>query len=133
MEVYDKAVHLIGYVLQCNVRQSPPEEPVQFGDNERETWMEEIAQRAAAEDWSLVQRKNTIATAAIIANFSDSTAPDDVISEAMLATRAQARADLVGLFGEGLEPEIDGVVEMWWSPEVQAALRSFVEKLKKRK
>jgi enoyl-CoA hydratase/carnithine racemase len=53
--------------------------------------------------------------------------------QAMLATRAQSRADLIGLFSEGVEREIDGVVEMWWSPEVQSALHSFVEKLKKRK
>jgi Delta3-Delta2-enoyl-CoA isomerase len=53
--------------------------------------------------------------------------------QAMLATRAQARADLTVLFSEGLDRETEAVVEMWWSPEVQTALHAFVEKLKKRK
>lgn len=53
--------------------------------------------------------------------------------QAMLATRAQARADLIGLFDGGVEREIAGVVEMWWNPEVQSALHAFVERLRKRK
>jgi enoyl-CoA hydratase/carnithine racemase len=53
--------------------------------------------------------------------------------QAMLATRAQARADLTALFGEDLDRELEEIVEMWWSPDVQSALRSFVEKLKKKK
>src|ERR1700722_3898829 len=53
--------------------------------------------------------------------------------QAMLATRAQARADLIGLFSESLDREVDGIVEMWWSPGVQSALRTFAEKLKKKK
>lgn len=50
----------------------------------------------------------------------------------MLATRDQSRADLRGLFSQDVEREIAGVVEMWWAPDVQAALRTFVERLRKK-
>jgi hypothetical protein len=74
------------------VSQTPPlKKPVVFGDNEREFWMEEIALRAEAEDWMHVQRKNVITMAAHEAVFAATIPPDDLIYEAMLATRAPVR------------------------------------------
>src|SRR5262249_20254175 len=51
---------------------------------------------------------------------------------AMLASRDQSRADLRALFSTDIEREIGEVVEMWWNPDVQAMLRAFVAKLKKK-
>ena len=52
---------------------------------------------------------------------------------AMRSTRARARADLAGLFNQDLDREIAEAAEMWWSPEVQAALRAFAERLGKKR
>jgi hypothetical protein len=74
------------------VSQTPSlEKPVPFGDNEREFWMDEIALRAEAEDWTHVQRKNAITKAAYEASFAATIRPDDLIFEAMLATRTPVR------------------------------------------
>jgi len=53
--------------------------------------------------------------------------------QAMLSTREQSRADLCGLFSQGVEREVGEVAEVWWSPEVQTALRGFVERLGKKR
>ena len=52
--------------------------------------------------------------------------------EAMTATRRQARADLVDLFGSGLGAELEGVIDSWWSPSTQSTLRALVDRLKKK-
>ncbi|PYX85333.1 MAG: enoyl-CoA hydratase/isomerase family protein [Acidobacteria bacterium] len=53
-------------------------------------------------------------------------------SEAMLATRRTARADLLHLFEVNLEPEIQRVIENWWSPSTQSTLRALVERMGKK-
>ncbi len=53
--------------------------------------------------------------------------------EAMAATRREARADLVGLFDQVFERELDQVIENWWSPEAQTVLRNLAERLASRK
>ncbi len=53
-------------------------------------------------------------------------------AEAMLATRRQARADLVALFDTGLEQELKTVIEGWWHPTTQNTLRALVERLGKK-
>jgi enoyl-CoA hydratase/carnithine racemase len=50
---------------------------------------------------------------------------------AMSLTREAARAGLVRLMDEGLAGELDQLVENWFHPEAQAALRGLVERLKK--
>jgi Delta3-Delta2-enoyl-CoA isomerase len=52
---------------------------------------------------------------------------------ALAATRRAARADLVGLFGEEIEGELDRVLESWFHPETQAVLKGVVERLMKKK
>jgi 3,2-trans-enoyl-CoA isomerase len=51
---------------------------------------------------------------------------------AMSSTRQQARSDLVKLFERSFADELQDVAEMWWDEETQAALRSMVERLKKK-
>jgi enoyl-CoA hydratase/carnithine racemase len=51
--------------------------------------------------------------------------------EAMTLTRRAARADLVGFF-ENVEPELQRVIEGWWSPSTQSTLRAVADRLKKR-
>lgn len=53
--------------------------------------------------------------------------------EAMTETRRRARADLVALFDEAGEAELDVVAGNWFSSETQGALKALVEKLAKRK
>ena len=53
-------------------------------------------------------------------------------SEAMSATRRDARKDLVACFGPNTEAELQGVAESWWSPETQAALRALTARLGKK-
>ena len=48
---------------------------------------------------------------------------------AMSETRRKARADLVGIFQEDLEPEIESVIASWWSNEAQATLKSVAARL----
>jgi Delta3-Delta2-enoyl-CoA isomerase len=52
-------------------------------------------------------------------------------SDAMLATRRLARADLAELFEGGSEEELRAVVDNWWSPETQNVLKALVKRLGK--
>jgi enoyl-CoA hydratase/carnithine racemase len=52
--------------------------------------------------------------------------------QAMAATRKKARADLVGLFDQGLDRELDEVIASWWSDEAQSVLKGLAERLKKK-
>jgi 3,2-trans-enoyl-CoA isomerase len=51
---------------------------------------------------------------------------------AMSATRRKARADLVGLFEQDLERELDEVTKSWWSDEAQSVLHAVAERLGKK-
>jgi Delta3-Delta2-enoyl-CoA isomerase len=51
--------------------------------------------------------------------------------EAMIHTRQLARADLVALFSN-LEPELQRVIESWWSPATQTVLRELAQRLGKK-
>jgi len=51
---------------------------------------------------------------------------------AMSITRKKARADLAVLF-DRVEPEIEEMIQSWWSEETQTTLRSLVERLAKKK
>ena len=53
-------------------------------------------------------------------------------AEAMTSTRRGARADLVAIFENNLEPELQRVVEGWWSPSTQGTLRALAERLGKK-
>ena len=53
-------------------------------------------------------------------------------AEAMTSTRGRARADLVAIFKSNLEPELQYVIESWWSPSTQATLRALAERLGKK-
>ena len=53
-------------------------------------------------------------------------------AEAMSSTRRGARADMVALFEANLEPELQRVIESWWSPSTQATLRALAERLGKK-
>ncbi len=53
-------------------------------------------------------------------------------TEAMTSTRREARADLVAIFENNLEPELLRVVEGWWSPSTQGTLRALAERLGKK-
>ena len=53
-------------------------------------------------------------------------------AEAMTSTRRRARADLVAIFESNLEPELQRVVEGWWSPSTQGTLRALAERLGKK-
>jgi Delta3-Delta2-enoyl-CoA isomerase len=48
---------------------------------------------------------------------------------AMNETRRKARADLVSMFQENLEPEIEGVIASWWTEEAQSTLKAVAAKL----
>jgi 3,2-trans-enoyl-CoA isomerase len=54
-----------------------------------------------------------------------------VPAEAMAVTRRNARADLVGLC-DNVEPELEVVIEGWWRPQTQHALRTMVERLREK-
>ena len=53
-------------------------------------------------------------------------------TEAMTSTRRGARADLVAIFEGNLEPELQRVIEGWWSPSTQGTLRALAERLGKK-
>ena len=55
-----------------------------------------------------------------------------VPSDAFLATRQKARADLVALFDRDLQQEMDYVTTKWWSPSTQATLHALAERLGKK-
>lgn len=50
----------------------------------------------------------------------------------MTSTRRGARADLVAIFETNLEPELQRVIESWWSPSTQRTLRALAEWLGKK-
>jgi Delta3-Delta2-enoyl-CoA isomerase len=52
--------------------------------------------------------------------------------QAMAATRKKARVDLVGLFDQGLDRELDEVIASWWSDEAQTVLKALAERLAKK-
>jgi enoyl-CoA hydratase/carnithine racemase len=52
--------------------------------------------------------------------------------QAMAATRKKTRADLVGLFDQGLDRELDEVISNWWSDEAQTVLKGLAERLARR-
>ena len=52
--------------------------------------------------------------------------------DAMAATRRRARADLVELFAESFDLELELVNATWWSPEAQTTLRVLVQRLARR-
>ena len=52
--------------------------------------------------------------------------------QAMAATRKKARADLVGLFDQDLDRELDEVIANWWSAEAQTVLKALAERLARR-
>jgi 3,2-trans-enoyl-CoA isomerase len=52
--------------------------------------------------------------------------------ETMAATRRLARADLAEIYAEDLGPEMGGMLDAWFAPEAQGAMRALVEKLAKR-
>jgi enoyl-CoA hydratase/carnithine racemase len=51
---------------------------------------------------------------------------------AMQATRRQARADLVALFDQDFEHELNQMLANWWSLEAQSVLHAMVERLGKK-
>jgi Delta3-Delta2-enoyl-CoA isomerase len=51
---------------------------------------------------------------------------------AMSVTRDKSRVDLVALF-ERVEPEIEEMIQSWWSAEAQTTLRAVAERLTKKK
>ena len=53
-------------------------------------------------------------------------------ADAMTGTRRLARADLSVIFEADLQPELQSVVEAWWSPEAQRTLRALAERLGKK-
>jgi 3,2-trans-enoyl-CoA isomerase len=52
-------------------------------------------------------------------------------TEAMIATRREARADLIAYFEQNMEPELQDVSASWWAPETQIALHALTAKLGK--
>jgi Delta3-Delta2-enoyl-CoA isomerase len=53
--------------------------------------------------------------------------------QAMAATRKKARADLVSLFDQSFDLELDEVIASWWSDEAQTVLKGLAERLSKKK
>lgn len=53
--------------------------------------------------------------------------------QAMLSTRAMARADLAALFADPASLPVEDFLEMWFATEAQNTLRAMVEKLKAKK
>jgi Delta3-Delta2-enoyl-CoA isomerase len=53
--------------------------------------------------------------------------------QAMTLTRTKARADLASLFDQGIERELDEVINNWWSEEAQTVLRALAESLRKKR
>lgn len=56
-----------------------------------------------------------------------------VPGDAFLATRREARADLVALFDRDLKQEMDYVTNKWWSPSTQSTLHALAERLGKKR
>ena len=55
-----------------------------------------------------------------------------VPGDAFLATRREARADLVAIFDRDLQQEMDYVTTKWWSESTQSTLRALAERLGKK-
>jgi enoyl-CoA hydratase/carnithine racemase len=53
-------------------------------------------------------------------------------AEAMNSTRRVARSDLGAIFEADLKPELQRVIESWWSPSTQETLRALAERLGKK-
>jgi enoyl-CoA hydratase/carnithine racemase len=53
--------------------------------------------------------------------------------QAMLSTRALARADLAALFADPASLPVDAFLDTWFAPEAQSTLRAVVERLKAKK
>jgi enoyl-CoA hydratase/carnithine racemase len=53
--------------------------------------------------------------------------------DAMAMTRRRARADLVELFAEPFDLELEQANATWWSPEAQTTLRVLVDRLARKK
>lgn len=53
--------------------------------------------------------------------------------EALLGTRAMARADLARLFEDPASLPVDDFLDGWFAPEAQATLRALVERLRNKK
>ena len=51
---------------------------------------------------------------------------------AMAATRRETRSDLAAFFAGGLEPEVERVVNSWWSVETQDTLRTLASRLQRK-
>src|SRR5690348_4265635 len=96
----------------------------------------------------LVQGAMLEAEAALAVGFVDELADVDFVSaraigwlgdvlklprQAMLSTRAMARADLAALFADPASLPVEDFLNMWFAPEAQSTLRAMVEKLKAKK
>lgn len=53
--------------------------------------------------------------------------------QALLGTRAMARADLAKLFDDPASLPVDGFLDGWFAPEAQATLHALVERLRNKK
>lgn len=93
----------------------------------------------------LVQGAMLDAQAALAAGFVDELADVDFVAaraigwleellklprQAMLSTRALARADLAALFGDSASLSVDALLDTWFAPEAQETLRAMVARLK---
>lgn len=96
----------------------------------------------------LVQGTMLEAEAALAVGFVDELADVDFVTaravgwlgdvlklprQAMLSTRALARADLTTLFDDSDSRSVDALLDTWFAPEAQSTLRAMVEKLKAKK
>jgi len=96
----------------------------------------------------LVQGAMLDADAALAAGFVDELADVDFVTaravgwldellklprQAMLSTRALARADLAALFEDSASLAVDALLDTWFAPEAQNTLRAMVERLKAKK
>ena len=96
----------------------------------------------------LVQGTMLDADAALAIGFVDELADVDFVSaraigwlgdvlklprQAMLSTRAMARADLAALFADPASLPVEAFLDSWFAPEAQGTLRAMVEKLKSKK
>lgn len=53
--------------------------------------------------------------------------------QAMTTTRHRARADVASFFDQGIDRELDEVINAWWSDETQTVLRAVAAKLTKKR
>ncbi|MGN6729846.1 MAG: enoyl-CoA hydratase/isomerase family protein [Rhodanobacteraceae bacterium] len=96
----------------------------------------------------LVQGTMLDAEAALASGFVDELADVDYVGaraigwlgdvlqlprQAMLSTRALARADLAALFADPASLPVEAFLDTWFAPEAQETLRAMVERLKAKK